>query len=154
MQITFDAMSVRKPLLSTSALKRRGVTIIFNHDYDRIIFGTRQWIECRTIVILTCESHWRMEFTAHHGWRKIPSWHEEHARICISRDCDSKTRTMANCRRHRRYAVTAQQEDGGHCARWDNGARQNFGRAAARSLARWTHTQTRLRGPSERDAHI
>ena len=30
-------MSVRKPLLSTSALKRRGVTIIFNHDDDRII---------------------------------------------------------------------------------------------------------------------
>ena len=28
-QITFDVMSVRKPLLSTSALKRRGVTIIF-----------------------------------------------------------------------------------------------------------------------------
>ena len=37
-QITFDVMSVRKPLLSTSALKRRGVTIMFNHDYDRIIF--------------------------------------------------------------------------------------------------------------------
>ena len=37
-QITFDVMSVRKSLLSTSALKRRGVTIIFNHDYDRIIF--------------------------------------------------------------------------------------------------------------------
>ena len=37
-QITFDVMSVRKPLLSTSALKRRGVTIIFNHEYDRIIF--------------------------------------------------------------------------------------------------------------------
>ena len=37
-QITFDVVSVRKPLLSTSALKRRGVTIIFNHDDDRIIF--------------------------------------------------------------------------------------------------------------------
>ena len=37
-QITLDVTSVRKPLLSTSALKRRGVTIIFNHDYDRIIF--------------------------------------------------------------------------------------------------------------------
>ena len=37
-QITFDVMSVRKPLLSTSALKRRGVTIIFNHDYNRTIF--------------------------------------------------------------------------------------------------------------------
>ena len=31
-------MNVRKPLLSTSALKHRGVTIIFNHDCDRIIF--------------------------------------------------------------------------------------------------------------------
>ena len=30
-------MNVRKPLLSTSALKHHGVTIIFNHDYDRII---------------------------------------------------------------------------------------------------------------------
>ena len=37
-QITFDVMNVRKPLLSTSALKHRGVTIIFNHDYARIIF--------------------------------------------------------------------------------------------------------------------
>ena len=37
-QITFDVINVRKLLLSTSALKRRGVTIIFNHDYDRIIF--------------------------------------------------------------------------------------------------------------------
>ena len=37
-QITFDVMIVRKPLLSTSAPKHRGVTIIFNHDYDRIIF--------------------------------------------------------------------------------------------------------------------
>ena len=34
-QITFDVMNVRKPLLSTSALKHRIVTIIFNHDYDR-----------------------------------------------------------------------------------------------------------------------
>ena len=34
-------MNVRKPLLSTSALKHRGVTIIFNHDYDRNSeFGT------------------------------------------------------------------------------------------------------------------
>ena len=37
-RVTFDVMIVRKPLLGTSALKRRGVTIIFNHDYDRIIF--------------------------------------------------------------------------------------------------------------------
>ena len=31
-------MNVRKLHLSTSALNRRGVTIIFNHDFDRIIF--------------------------------------------------------------------------------------------------------------------
>ena len=37
-QITFDVMNVRKPSLSTSALKHRGVTIIFDHDFDRIIF--------------------------------------------------------------------------------------------------------------------
>ena len=40
-QITFDVMNVRKPLLSTSALKRRGVTILFNHGYGRIIFSKR-----------------------------------------------------------------------------------------------------------------
>ena len=33
-QITFDVMNVRKPLLSTSALKHRGVTIIFSHDFS------------------------------------------------------------------------------------------------------------------------
>ena len=37
-QITLNVMNVRKPLLSTSALKHRGVAIIFDHDYDRIIF--------------------------------------------------------------------------------------------------------------------
>ena len=40
-QITFDVMSVRKPFLSTSALKNRGVTVIFNNDYGCIIFRTR-----------------------------------------------------------------------------------------------------------------
>ena len=40
-QITFDVMNVRKLLLSTSALKHRGVTKIFNRDYDRIIFSKR-----------------------------------------------------------------------------------------------------------------
>ena len=37
-QITFDVMNVRKPLLSSSALTDRGVAIIFNHDYDHVIF--------------------------------------------------------------------------------------------------------------------
>ena len=57
-QITFDVMNVRKPLLSTSALKHRGVTIIFiNHDYDRIIFSKRDGgIWYLTIVIPTCTS--------------------------------------------------------------------------------------------------
>ena len=36
-QVTFDVMNVRKSLLSTSALNHRGVTIIFNHDCDRIV---------------------------------------------------------------------------------------------------------------------
>ena len=37
-QITYDLMSPRKPLLSTSELKRRGVTIILNSDDDLISF--------------------------------------------------------------------------------------------------------------------
>ena len=37
-QITFDVMNVRKPLLNTLALKHHGVTNIFNHDCGRIIF--------------------------------------------------------------------------------------------------------------------
>ena len=51
-QITFDVMNVRKPLLSTSALKHRGVTIIFNHDYDRIIFRS----ETANLVSHDCHS--------------------------------------------------------------------------------------------------
>ena len=46
-------MNVRKPLLSTSALKHRGVTIIFNHDYDRIIFGN----ETVNLVSHDCHSY-------------------------------------------------------------------------------------------------
>ena len=44
-------MSVRRPLMSTFALKRQRITIVFNHDYDPIIF----WNEtiCRIFVILT-----------------------------------------------------------------------------------------------------
>ena len=67
-QITFDVRSVRKPLLSTSALKRRGVTIIFNHDYDRIFFETRQCIWYLTNVISTCASFWRMESRLAKRW--------------------------------------------------------------------------------------
>ena len=50
-QITFDVMNVCKPLLSTSALKHRGVTIIFNHDYDRIIFRNE------TVILVSHDCH-------------------------------------------------------------------------------------------------
>ena len=52
-QITFDVMNVRKPLLNTSALKHRGVTIIFNHDYVRIIFRN----ETAHLVSHDCHSY-------------------------------------------------------------------------------------------------
>ena len=52
-QITCDVMNVRKPLLSTSARKRRGVTIIFNHDCDRIIFRN----ETVNLISHDCDSH-------------------------------------------------------------------------------------------------
>ena len=58
-QITFDVMNVRKPLLSTSALKRRGVTIIFNHDYDRIIFRN----ETVNLVSHDCHSYLHITLT-------------------------------------------------------------------------------------------
>ena len=52
-QITIVVMNVRTPLLSTSALKHRGVTIIFNHDYDRIIFRN----ETVNLVSHDCHSY-------------------------------------------------------------------------------------------------
>ena len=52
-QITFDVMNGRKPLLSTTALKHRGVTIISNHDYDRIIFRN----ETVNLVSHDCQSY-------------------------------------------------------------------------------------------------
>ena len=58
-QITFDVMNVRKPLLSTSALKHRGVTIIFNHDYDRIIFRN----ETVNLVSHDCHSYLHITLT-------------------------------------------------------------------------------------------
>ena len=59
-QITFDVMNVRKPLLSTSALKHRGVTIIFNHDYDRIIFRN----ETVQLVSHDCHSYSHISLTS------------------------------------------------------------------------------------------
>ena len=58
-QIAFDVMNVRKPLLSTSALKRRGVTIIFNHDFDRIIFRN----ETVNLVSPDCHSYLHITLT-------------------------------------------------------------------------------------------
>ena len=58
-QITFDVMNVRKLLLSTSALKHRGVTIIFNHDYDRIIFRN----ETVNLVSHDCHSYLHITLT-------------------------------------------------------------------------------------------
>ena len=46
-------MSVRKSLLSTSALKRRCVRTIFNDDYDRIIF----WNETVDLISHDCHSY-------------------------------------------------------------------------------------------------
>ena len=60
-QITFDVMSVRKPLLSSSALKRRGVTIIFNHDYDRIIFRNE------TVNLISHDCHSYLHITLANG---------------------------------------------------------------------------------------
>ena len=65
-QITFDVMSVRKPLLTTSALKRRGVTIIFNHDYDRIIFHNETEIDLSRLN--TTSQTIRMEFLLAKRW--------------------------------------------------------------------------------------
>ena len=54
-------MNVRKPLLSTSALKRRGVTIIFNHDYDRIIFRDE------TVNLVSRDYHSHLHITLANG---------------------------------------------------------------------------------------
>ena len=60
-QITFDVMSVRKPLLSTSALKHRGVTIIFNHDYVRIILRNE------TVNLVSHDCHSYLHITLANG---------------------------------------------------------------------------------------
>ena len=60
-QITFDVVNVRKPLLSTSALKHRGVTIIFNHDYHRIIFRNE------TVNLVSHDGHFYMHITLTNG---------------------------------------------------------------------------------------
>ena len=51
----------RKPLLSTSALKHRGVTIIFNHDYGRIIFRNE------TVNLVSHDCHSYLHITLANG---------------------------------------------------------------------------------------
>ena len=58
-QITFDVMNMRKPLLSTSARKHRGVAIVFNHDYGRIMFRN----ETVNLVSHDCHSYLHMTLT-------------------------------------------------------------------------------------------
>ena len=60
-QITLDVMSVRKPLVSTSALKHRGVTIIFDHDYDRITFRNE------TVNLISHDCHSYLHITLANG---------------------------------------------------------------------------------------
>ena len=59
--ITFNVMNVRKRPLSTSALKRRGVTIIFNHDYDRNIFRKE------TVDLISDDCHSYLHITLANG---------------------------------------------------------------------------------------
>ena len=60
-QITFDAMNARKLLLSTFALKHRGVTVIFNHDYDRIMFRNE------TVKLISHDCHSYLHITLTNG---------------------------------------------------------------------------------------
>ena len=60
-QITFDVMNVRKLLLSSFALKHRSVTIIFNHDYDRIIFRNE------TVNLVSHDCHSFLHITLTNG---------------------------------------------------------------------------------------
>ena len=52
---------MRKPHLSTSALKHRGVTIIFNHDCDRIIFRNE------TVNLASHDCHSNLHITLTNG---------------------------------------------------------------------------------------
>ena len=65
-QITFDVMNVRKPLLSTSALRHRGVTIIFNHDHDGIIFRNE------TVNLVSHDCHSYLHITLMNGICREP----------------------------------------------------------------------------------
>ena len=81
-QISFDVTNVRKPLLSTSALKHRDVTIIFNHDKDRIIFRN----ETVNLVSHDCHSYLHITLTNGLPHRKAMVMVEEN----LSNDVDEE----------------------------------------------------------------
>ena len=60
-QPKFDVINGRKPLLITSALKHRDVTIIFKHDYDRIIFRNE------TVNLISHDCHSCLHITLKNG---------------------------------------------------------------------------------------
>ena len=81
-QITFDVMNVRKPLLSTSALKHRGVTIIFNHDHDRTTFRN----ETANLVSHDCHSYLHITLTNGIPPRKAMVMAGEHAANAVDEE--------------------------------------------------------------------
>ena len=96
---TFDAMNVRKPLLSTSPLKRRGVTIIFNHDYDRIIIRN----ETVNLVSHDCHSYLHITLTNGIPPRKASVMAEENA----TNDVDEEVYGNDRAERHEAQEASA-----------------------------------------------
>ena len=98
-QITFDVMNLRKPLLSTSALKHRGVTIIFNHDYDRIIFGN----ETVNLISHDCHSYLHVILTNGIPHRKAMVMAGENA----ANDVDEEVHGNDGAERHEAQEASA-----------------------------------------------
>ena len=101
-----------------------GSTIIFNHDYARIIFGTRQRIWFRTIVILSFESHWRIDFFIAKRWW----WLEKTCRWTWTRKS-----TLVMVTRRLRY-VKLQMVTGEQSPMW-------IKRDSWRFLVKWRHRE-------------
>ena len=101
-QITFDVMSVREPLLSTSALKRRGVTSIFNQDYDRIIIPNETvnliYHDCNSYLHLTLANgipHHKAMVMAGETWQMM--WMRKSTLVTVSRDKKLKKLQLVTC---------------------------------------------------------
>ena len=74
-QIWFDVMKVCKPLLSTSALTHRDVTIIFNHDYDRSKRDSELGISRLSFLLARHFDKWNSSLqSVGDGWRKCGKW--------------------------------------------------------------------------------